>query len=224
MDELATQVGEKTLYGRTGGAATLAVGMAQIFSRLTHGRWLDLWYHFAIMFEALFILTTIDAGTRVARFILQEMFGKVYKPFGRTDWLPGNLITSGIVVLCWGYFIYTGSVATIWPMFGTANQLLAGIALTIGTSYLINTGKIRYAWVTMIPMLFVLTVTFSAGILNIKLIYIPELFNPDTMINRLINLILTVVIMFCALMIMWDSIPQWIRVFRERKIIPSGNR
>ena len=93
------------------------------------------WYHFAIMFEALFILTTIDAGTRIARFVLQETIGKVYKPFGRTNWLPGNLISSFIIVFTWGYFIYTGTVTTIWPMFGTANQLLAAIALAIGTSY-----------------------------------------------------------------------------------------
>jgi carbon starvation protein len=104
------------------------------------------------MFEALFILTTIDAGTRVARFILQELIGKIYKPFARTEWLPGNLISSGIVVFFWGYFIYTGSVSTIWPMFGSANQLLATIALTIGTSYIINHGKARYAWVTLVPL------------------------------------------------------------------------
>ena len=144
LPRLSAAVGEK-VAGRTGGAVSLAVGMAQIFSSIPGLKNLmSYWYHFAIMFEALFILTTIDAGTRIARFILQESLGKFYKPFSRTTWLPGNLLASGIVVIFWGYFIYTGSVSTIWPMFGTANQLLATIALTIGTTYIINRGKINF--------------------------------------------------------------------------------
>jgi carbon starvation protein CstA len=127
--------------GKTGEAVSLAVGMAQIFSSIPGlGKLMSYWYHFAIMFEALFILTIIDAGTRIARFVLQEALGKVYKPFGVTNWLPGNLITSLLVVFAWGYFVYTGSVSTIWPMFGTANQLLACLALAVGTSYIINIG------------------------------------------------------------------------------------
>ena len=131
---LSAEVGEK-IVGRTGGAVSLGVGMAYIFSSIPGMKGLmSYWYHFAIMFEALFILTTIDAGTRIGRFILQEAIGKVYKPFQKTNWLPGNLFTSALIVFAWGYFIYTGSVSTIWPMFGTANQLLATLALAIGTS------------------------------------------------------------------------------------------
>ncbi len=145
IEELSKEVGEE-LAGRTGGAVTLAVGMAKIFSAIPGLKSLmSYWYHFAIMFEALFILTTIDAGTRIGRFIIQEAIGKVYKPFARTNWLPGNLIASAMFVFLWGYFIYSGSVATIWPMFGAANQLLATIALTVGTSFIINSGKKKYA-------------------------------------------------------------------------------
>ena len=139
LPRLAAEVGEN-ITGRTGGAVSLAVGMAQVFSSIPGlDRLMSYWYHFAIMFEALFILTTIDAGTRVARFILQELFGTFYKPFKKANWLPGNLICSGLVVLSWGYFIYTGSVSTIWPMFGTANQLLATIALAMRTLYCLCT-------------------------------------------------------------------------------------
>ena len=219
LPNLQAEVGE-SLTGRTGGAVSLAVGMAQIFSSIPGLKSLmSYWYHFAIMFEALFILTTIDAGTRVARFILQELLGKYYKPFGRMDWLPGNLITSGLVVLFWGYFIYAGSVSTIWPMFGSANQLLAGIALTVGTSYLINHGKIKYAWVTLIPMIFVLVVTFIACFLNMKNIYIPQLSNSSTLVQGIINLILTTLIMISALTILRDAVPQWFRARRMSQTI-----
>jgi carbon starvation protein len=214
LPRLEAEVGE-SITGRTGGAVSLAVGMAQIFSSIPGlTSLMSYWYHFAIMFEALFILTTIDAGTRVARFILQELLGKFHKPFGRTDWLPGNLITSGLVVFFWGYFIYTGSVSTIWPMFGSANQLLAGIALVVGTSYLINHGKLKYAWITFIPMVFVLVVTFSACILNILNIYIPQLDSPKTLVQGIINLLLTVVIMLSVVIILRDAIPGWIRAGR----------
>jgi len=173
LPELSAEVGEE-LAGRTGGAVTLAVGMAQIFSSIPGLRGLmAYWYHFAIMFEALFILTTIDAGTRIARFVLQEAMGKVMKPFGRSDWMIGSVLTSVAVVFAWAYFIYTGTVSTIWPMFGTANQLLAAVALVIGTSYLINHGKAKYAWVTIIPMVFVSVITLSAGWINMTDIYWP---------------------------------------------------
>ena len=212
---LAKEVGEN-IVGRTGGAVSLAVGMAQIFSSLPGlNKLMSYWYHFAIMFEALFILTTIDAGTRVARFLLQDLFGKVYKPFARTEWIPGSIITSLLVVLFWGYFIYSGSVSTIWPMFGTANQLLASIALTIGTSYIINQGKAKYAWVTIIPMVFVGVTTLTACVENITNIYYPQILVPATKVPGLINLILTLLIMICALMIFADAIPKWIRKARE---------
>ena len=174
-DDLATieqQVGGESLRGRTGGAVTLAVGMSQIFTEATRrvaggavhlDAVIKYWYHFAIMFEALFILTTIDTGTRIARFLLQEALGKIYKPFDRTDWLPGALLSTGLVTAAWGGLIATGSIDTIWPMFGIANQLLAVIALCVVTSVMINAGRARYAPLTILPMLFVITTTVTAG-------------------------------------------------------------
>jgi carbon starvation protein len=220
LQNLAAAVGEK-IAGRTGGAVSLAVGMAQIFSSIPGLKSLmSYWYHFAIMFEAMFILTTIDAGTRIARFVLQESIGKVYKPFGRANWLPGNLISSLFVVLTWGYFIYTGTVTTIWPMFGTANQLLAAIALAIGTSYIINNGRIKYAYVTVIPMLFITAVTFTAGIENITNIYYPQALAAKTEVQGIVNIGLTVLIMTCAVMIFADAIPKWIKAARNKQ--PAG--
>ncbi len=211
LSNLSASVGEK-IAGRTGGAVSLGVGMAYIFSSIPGMKHLmSYWYHFAIMFESLFILTTIDAGTRIGRFILQETFGKVYKPFQKTNWLPGNLITSALIVLAWGYFIYTGSVTTIWPMFGAANQLLATIALAIGTSFIINRGRIRYAWVTIVPMTFVGITTFAAGILNIKNIYLPQLMIAGSRLQGSINLVLTVAIIICVIVILLNAIPKWIK-------------
>ena len=208
LDQLSASVGEK-IAGRTGGAVSLGVGMAYIFSSIPGmNHLMSYWYHFAIMFEALFILTTIDAGTRIGRFILQETFGKVYKPFQKTNWLPGNLITSGLIVLAWGYFIYTGTVATIWPMFGTANQLLATIALAIGTSFIINRGRAKYAWVTILPMIFVGVTTLTAAFLNIKNIYLPQLNVKATLVPGLINLALTVSIIICVFIILFNAIPR----------------
>jgi carbon starvation protein len=219
LPTLSAQVGEK-IAGRTGGAVSLAVGMAQIFSAIPGLRNLmSYWYHFAIMFEAVFILTIIDAGTRIGRFILQETFGKFYKPFAQPNWLPGNLAASSLIVFAWGYFIYTGTVATIWPMFGTANQLLAGIALVIGTSYIINRGRARYAWVTIIPMIFVFTVTLTAGTENIMNIYYPQILVGSTMVQGIINLVLTSIIMICAISIFIDAVPKWIKVIRKKKEI-----
>jgi carbon starvation protein len=215
LPRLSAAVGEK-IAGRSGGAVSLAAGMAQIFSSIPGLKgFMSLWYHFAIMFEALFILTTIDAGTRIARFILQENFGKIYKPFARVNWLPGNIIASAIVVFCWVYFIYTGSVSTIWPLFGTANQLVAAIALVIGTSYIINLGKIRYAWVTLLPMIFVSITTFTAGILNIKDTYIPQLATSGYRVDGIIKITLTLIIMVSAVIIIRDAIPGWVKAWRK---------
>jgi carbon starvation protein len=192
--------------------------MAQIFSSIPGlDKLMSYWYHFAIMFEALFILTTIDAGTRVARFILQEIFGKVYKPFSQTNWLPGNLICSGLVVLMWGYFIYTGSVSTIWPMFGSANQLLATIALAVGTTWIINRGKAKYAWVTIIPFVFVGVTTMTACIMNITGIYIPQIGIPKHHLRGIINLVMTLVIMSSVVIIVWDALPIWVRGIKDQK-------
>ena len=216
LSQLSSSVGEK-IAGRTGGAVSLGVGMAYIFSSIPGMKHLmSYWYHFAIMFEALFILTTIDAGTRIGRFLLQEALGKVYKPFQKTNWLPGNLLTSGLMVFAWAYFIYTGTVSTIWPMFGTANQLLATIALTIGTSFIINRGRKKYAWVTILPMVFVGVTTMTAAYLNIKNIYIPQVKEASTLVPGLINLVLTISIMICVLVIVYNAVPKWIRAFRVR--------
>jgi len=173
LDLFSAQVGED-LAGRTGGAVSLAVGMAQIFRGIPGmSQLMGYWYHYAIMFEALFILTTIDTGTRVARYVLQELLGKVHKPFLDTKWLPGNLVTTTLVVYAWGYLIYTGSISTLWPLFGTGNQLLATIALAVSTTFLINMGKARYAWITAVPMVAVGVTTLTAGVLSIKNIFWP---------------------------------------------------
>ncbi|HNW99617.1 MAG TPA: carbon starvation protein A [Bacteroidales bacterium] len=219
INELSNEVGEK-IIGRTGGAVSLAVGMAQIFSSIGGLKHLmSYWYHFAIMFEALFILTTIDAGTRIGRFVLQETLGKIYKPFARTNWLPGNLLASGIIVFAWGYFIYSGSVSTIWPMFGTANQLLATIALVIGTSYIINRGRAKYAWVTIIPLVFVGITTLTAAFENIINIYWPQMFVDATQVQGIINFTLTLIIIFCAITIIINAIPKWIAVIKGKQAV-----
>ena len=169
MNQLADDVGEKTLFARTGGAPSLAVGMATIFANAFGKHLLAMWYHFAIMFEAVFILTTLDAGTRVGRFMLQDILSNFHPKLGQTSWLPSTIITSGIVVSCWGYFLYigvidpNGGVNILWPLFGIANQMLAAIALSVGTAILIKSGKIRFAWITAIPLAWLLIVTSSAS-------------------------------------------------------------
>jgi carbon starvation protein len=211
LQALELAVGE-TVAGRTGGAVSLAVGMAQIFSSLPGMRGLmDYWYHFAIMFEALFILTTIDAGTRVARFLVQEFFGRFYKPFARTDWMPGTIVSTGLVVVAWAYFIWTGSIGTIWPMFGISNQLLAVIALLIGTTILINLGRARYAWVTVVPLVFLATTTLSAGVLSVRDNFWPMAVGPDPALHfqGYLNTILTVIMMACVVVIVVTAVRRW---------------
>lgn len=152
------------VIGRPGGAVSLAVGMAYIFDKIPGLTGIiPYWYNFAITFEALFILTTVDAGTRVARFLLQEFLGFAYKPFGKPNWIPGMLLTSAMVVCCWSYLIYSGNISSIWPLFGVSNQLLAAIAFGIGTTIIIKSGKIKYAWTTLIPMIFMYITTFTAA-------------------------------------------------------------
>src|SRR5664279_4789553 len=178
LDMFSAEIGEK-LAGRTGGAVSLAVGMAEIFKGLPGMKTLtSYWYHYAIMFEALFILTTVDAGTRVARYVLHELLGKVYKPLGNQKSLPAGAMIGAIVVFAWGYMIYTGNISTIWPLFGTGNQLLATIALAVCTTFLVNMGKTKYAWVTAIPMIFVAVTTLTAGVLGIKTIFWPLTHQP----------------------------------------------
>jgi carbon starvation protein len=174
MENLAANLQEPTIIGRTGGAPTFAVGMASMFAKVIPGKTaLSLWYHFAIMFEALFILTTLDAGTRVGRFILQDLLGHVWKPLGQTgNWL-GNISATGLLVAAWGYFLYQGAIdpegiaKSLWPLFGISNQLLAVIAFCLGTTLLIKSGKARYCWVTLVPLVFLTVVTFTAGWMKI---------------------------------------------------------
>src|SRR3989454_7250136 len=167
LPELQSEVGE-IVAGRPGGAVSLAVGMAHIFSGLPGMRGLmAYWYHFAILFEAVFILTTIDSGTRIGRFLLQEFIGRAWKPFGRTDWLPGTLISTVAIVLSWSYFIWTGSISTIWPMFGVANQLLAVVELAWATTGHINIRPPKLMWTTYSPLCFISTTTLPAGFLNV---------------------------------------------------------
>ncbi len=219
LPDLANQVGEN-VAGRTGGAVSLAVGMAQIFTALPGMRGLmSYWYHFAIMFEALFILTTIDAGTRVARFLLQEAMGRVYKPFARTDWMPGSVIATTLICLAWGYLIYTGEINTIWPMFGIANQLLGVVALTVGTTIIINMGKVRYAWVTAAPMAVLATITLSAGYVMVTGRFWPDAIGPDPAKNMVgwIDTVCVVIMMILVVVIVSTAALKWIATLSSPK-------
>jgi carbon starvation protein len=203
---------QESLHGRTGGAVTLAVGMARILTDALPGmNWLiKYWYHFAIMFEALFILTTIDAGTRIARFLVQEFLGRFWKPLGDLNWLPGTLLATGLVVFGWGYFIATGSVETIWPMFGMANQLLAVIALAAVTTVIINSGRGRYAPVTLLPMAFVATTTSTAAYSEITGKFWNMIQSGTAVVRGWLNIGLTVMVLACVLVIVGSAVLRWL--------------
>jgi carbon starvation protein len=219
IDRLQQESGEKNLRGRTGGAVTLALGIAKIFDAIPGlGGLMKYWYHFAIMFEALFILTTIDTGTRVARFLVGEFGGRFYKKLERPDWQPGAIVTSALVVGAWTAFIWTGSISTIWPMFGVANQLLAAVALCVATTIIINMGKARYSWVTIAPLSFVATTTLVAGYQSIRDIFWPLAQNPATSTQGYINTALTALIMTAAVIVLIDSVRRWFGGPRVRQL------
>ncbi|MEI6608170.1 MAG: carbon starvation protein A [Deltaproteobacteria bacterium] len=201
LPELSKQVGE-TLQGRPGGAVSLAVGMAYIFSAVPFMKGLmSYWYHFAIMFEAVFILTAVDTGTRVGRFLLQEMIGKVIPKFNEKLWIPGIAITSFIFTGAWGYLVYTGDIATIWPLFGMSNQLLAASALIIGTTMLMRMGKLKYAWITAVPGIIMAFTTLYAGYLNITVNYVPN--------GKYLLAILSVIIMILITILFIAAVKRW---------------
>jgi carbon starvation protein len=222
VNELSRQVGEN-VWGRAGGAVTLAVGMAKIFSGIPGMKNLmGYWYHFAIMFEALFILTIIDAGTRVARFLLQEFLGRFHKPLGDHRSIPGSVLTTTVIVVAWSYFIYTGSVQTIWPMFGISNQLLATVALAIATTFLVNMGKARFWPVTVVPMVFVAVTTLTAGFLSIKNTYLPLALKPGMAVQGYLDAVLTAVFMVAVVVILVDSGRRCVATLRGRPLPPKA--
>jgi len=218
LPDLQAAVGEN-VTARPGGAVSLAVGMAQIFAALPGMKGLmAYWYHFAIMFEALFILTTVDSGTRVGRFLVQEFGGRVWKKLGDAEWLPGSLGATAFMVLSWGYFIWTGNINTIWPLFGIANQLLGAVALAVATTVLINMGRTRVAWVTFLPLCFLSVTTMTAGYMSIRDNFWPLAVhaNPDLHVQGYVLSISTTMMMACCLMIMSAAIWRWMLVLTGR--------
>ena len=219
LPELQREVGE-IVIGRTGGAVSLAVGMAQIFSGLPGMRNLmAYWYHIAIMFEAVFILTTIDSGTRIGRFLLQEFGGRLYKPLGRTDSVPASLFATVAIVISWAYFIWTGNISTVWPMFGVANQLLGVVAFAVGTTLVINIGRQKYAWITFLPLCFLSVTTLSAGYLNIRDNFWPLAVGPDPALvaQGYIDSICMAIMMACAVIILLTTSTRSLSVLRGRQ-------
>jgi carbon starvation protein len=216
LPALQAEVGEN-VQGRPGGAVSLAVGMAQIFSKLPGMRgMMDYWYHFAIMFEALFILTTIDAGTRVARFLVGEFIGRASPATARMGdhaWMPGAMISTGLVVFSWAYFIWVGSISTIWPMFGIANQLLASISLAIATTIIMNSRKAKYAWITLLPFVFLSVNTLVGGWMSVRDNFWPLTANANATLRTqgYIDTFATLAMMICVLVIIAAAIRRWIK-------------
>lgn len=207
LPQLSALVGEN-VAGRAGGAVSLGVGMADIFRKIPFLASISSYlYHFIIMFEALFILTTIDAGTRVGRYLLQELGGKIYKPFGRVNWFPGMILSSALISLTWGYLVYNGNISTIWPLFGVANQLLAAMGLAVGTTLIFRMKKSQYAWTTILPFIFVTVTTIAAGYQNIVLYYLP--------VGKNLLAFLTAVMMILVTIILVASIRKWLELLHE---------
>lgn len=224
IHELSAMVGTDVV-GRPGGAVSLAVGMASILSGIPGMRGLmAYWYNFALMFEALFILTTVDTGTRVARFLLQELGSRVYKPLARQRWMPGIIVTSFLVVGAWAYLIHSGSISTIWPMFGVSNQLLSAIAFGVGTTVIIKSGKARYAWTTFIPMLFMFTTTLSAS-WDLIVLFLDKasraLSAAESLIFK-IDALLVSVMAALAIIALADMLYRWFAYFFSAGEAPSG--
>jgi carbon starvation protein len=206
LPRLAAECGEQ-VQGRTGGAVSLAVGMAYIFDSIPFMKGLmGYWYHFAIMFEAVFILSAVDAGTRVGRFLLQEMFGKIHPKFAERHWIPGIIITGGIFTGAWGYLVFTGDIASIWPLFGISNQLLASSGLIICTTMLIRMGKARYMWVTAVPGIALAFITLYADYLNVTTNYIPK--------HDYIKIVISVVIAGMMLVIFAATFKRWFELLK----------
>jgi carbon starvation protein len=228
LADLERLVGGESLRGRTGGAVTLAVGMSVVFTDALRWTGLDVeefvkyWYHFAIMFEALFILTTIDTGTRIARFLLQEAFGKVHPRFEQTDWLPGAALSTAIVTAGWGILVYTGSVMTIWPMFGIANQLLSVVALSLVTTWLINTGRARYAPLTILPMLFVTVTTMTAGTEMVGSQF-PERIRQGEELTGYLSIAFALFIIISVMTLLLIAVTRWIAVIAGKVPVRSAN-
>lgn len=252
LTNLADQISEETILSRTGGAPTLAIGMATIFSSVVGGKaWMAFWYHFAILFEAVFILTTIDAGTRVGRFLLQGLLGKLSPKLGKTDWYPANILTSAVIVGMWGHFLYQGvvdplgGINTLWPLFGIANQMLAVIALAVGTTILIKMGKAIYAWITSVPLIWLTIITMTAGWQKIfdpnpaigflaaadkyqtalssgKLLGLATNMNQMKQIvfNNRIDAVLTAIFIIFILIILFESFRVWYNVLIKRHSLP----
>jgi carbon starvation protein len=240
MHALAQAVGEQTLYNRTGGAPAFAVGMAHIFSSSLGGQAvMAIWYHFAIMFEALFILTVLDAGTRVGRFMVQDALGHIWKPIGRTSWYPSILTTSALIVGAWGYFLWQGvkdplgGINSLWPLFGIANQLLATVALCVATTIIVKMGKVRFAFVTLLPLVWLVAVTFTASWHKVFdtnprigfLAHAQQLAASAPSSHELARLIfndrldavVTGVLIFMVTLILLESLLLWVRVLSGKK-------
>jgi carbon starvation protein len=213
LPALGAAVGEH-LQGRPGGAVSLAVGMSYVFSSIPFMKHLAAyWYHFAIMFEAVFILTAVDTGTRVGRYMLQEMLGKIWPRFEEKKWMPGIIITSAVFTAAWGYLVYTGEISTIWPLFGMANQLLATCALIVGTTMLIRHNKLKYAWTTAIPGIFMIPVCFTAGYQNIVNNYLPK--------GMWLLVAFSVVLMILMAIVFVEAFVKWYQLLQIKVAIPD---